>query len=80
MRKRATVRAVWDSDLDSLLKSLGLLDSLLAGGGRCAKCQRAVGLENLGALFFEGAQWHVTCDDTPCVRSATAAEAAPTNG
>ena len=80
MRKRATVKAVWDSDLQTLLRSLGILEGLLDGDFRCHICQRAIDLDNLGALFREGSNIRVTCDDTACIRAVTIAEVIPPGG
>jgi len=80
MRKRATVRAVWDSDLETLLNSLGILDRLLAGDFRCAICDQPVELENLGALVSSEGALRVTCDSTACIRAATAPEVVPSDG
>jgi len=80
MRKRATVRAVWDSDLQELLKSLGLFESLSARQLQCARCQREIDLANLGALFSDGHDLRVTCDDATCVRAATAQEVTSAGG
>ncbi len=76
MRKRTSVRAVWDKDVTSLLKSLGVLDSLVAGEFQCAVCSKSVDLENLGAIFSKDGAVKVTCDTISCVRIVTSAEVA----
>ena len=72
MRERATVRAVWDSDLAGLLSSLGLSDAVDEGTLHCEVCDRKVNLENLGTIFTYGNEIKVSCDRTSCVRSASA--------
>lgn len=74
MRKRLDVKAVWDSDLEVLLKNLGILEQLLLGEENCSVCGRTVDLENLGAIIPRGDQPAVTCDDASCVRVVTSPE------
>jgi hypothetical protein len=80
VRRRANVKAVWDSDLVGFLKSAGLLDTLAAGDLRCAVCQRQVDLDNFGALFPEGDDVRVACDDARCVRAVTVGRVAGAGG
>lgn len=80
MRKRASIKAVWDSDLVSLLQSAGILDRLLDGDVRCVVCHKEVDLDNLGALLSDGHEIMVSCDDTQCVREATTREVVPAGG
>lgn len=80
MRRRANVKAVWDSDLVRLLKSVGLFDTLAAGDLRCAICGRQVDLDNFGALFSDSDDVRAACDDLRCVRAVTVARVAGTDG
>ena len=74
MRKRIEVKAVWDSQLQSLLENLGILEPLLLGKLKCARCGRTVDLDNLGAIIPQKDEVIVVCDDTPCVHSVTRSE------
>ena len=80
MRGRATVQAVWDSDIVTLLKSLGVLDELVAGDLTCEVCGDPVDLDNLGSLSSQDDRIIVTCDKTGCVRAVTAKERADPSG
>lgn len=80
MRRRASVKAVWDSDLVTLLKSAGIFESLAGGGLHCAVCQRPVDLDNFGALFPDADDIRVACDDVRCVRAVTLRRVARTGG
>ncbi len=80
MRKVATVKAIYDSDLDQLLTNLGMLDKLIAGELRCAVCGCQVDLDNLGTIFPNGDELRVSCDNPRCVRIITSRGAAKLRG
>ena len=71
MRKRVKVNAVWDSDLESLLRSLDMFEPLLAGNVSCAVCERTVDLDNLGAIVPREDGALITCTDALCIREFT---------
>lgn len=71
MRKRFEMKAVYDQDLEQILTSLGILDKLIAGELSCAICGCQVELDNLGAIFLDGDETRVCCDDDRCVRKIT---------
>jgi len=71
MRKRIEVKAVYDQDLEQVLKNLGILDKLVAGELNCVVCGCEVDLDNLGAIFPEDNEVGVSCDNNRCVRIIT---------
>ncbi len=71
MRKVATVKAIYDSDLKQLLQNLGILDKLIAGELSCAVCGCLVDLDNLGTIFPLGNDVGVSCDSSRCIRVVT---------
>jgi hypothetical protein len=68
MRKRVELKAVYDQDLERMLANLGILDKLVAGELKCAVCECQVGLDNLGAIFPDGDEVGVACDNDRCIR------------
>lgn len=80
MRKRAEIKAVWDSDLEQLLASIGILDDVLAGKLSCAICGCQVDLDNLGTVFAQDTQVAVSCDNSRCVSLVSNKEAASVVG
>lgn len=74
MRKRAEVKAVWESELEPLLRSLSIWEPLLLGELTCAWCGRTVDLENLGAIIPQQDKVKVVCDHAPCISSLTWSE------
>lgn len=72
MRKNIGVKAVHDSDLEQLLKKLGIFDDLIAGKLNCIVCGRLVDLDNLGTIFPRDNEICVSCDNSRCVRIVTA--------
>jgi len=74
MRKSAITKAVYDSDLEQLLRSIGILDRVIGGEMSCAVCGCPVDLDNLGTIFSDGNDIRVSCDKTTCVRAVTSNE------
>lgn len=74
MRKRVRLKAVWDSDLQPLLKNLGVLEPLIAGEFPCAVCGRSVDIDNLGAVVLQGQTVKVTCVEASCIRGVSSGE------
>lgn len=72
MRKSIGVKAVHDSDLEQLLKKLGIFDDITAGKLNCAVCGCPVDLDNLGTIFPRDNEICVSCDSSRCVRTVTA--------
>jgi len=80
MRKRVELQAVWDSDLRTLLESVGIFEELLTGSLSCAVCGRSVDLDNLGAVIPTRDTARVVCDCARCIRSVTEQAATTTVG
>lgn len=80
MSKTIGVKAVHDSDLENLLKSLGMLDGFVAGKFKCAVCGCPVDLDNLGSIFPQDGEIGVSCDNSKCVRVVTIQEVKSVNG
>jgi len=80
MRKSATVKAIYESDLRRVLQSLGILDKLIGGEMNCAICGCPVVFDNLGTVFPEGNDVGVSCDNNRCVRAVTTGSGARPSG
>lgn len=80
MRKRLKIKAIWDSDLENMLRSMGLLESLLEGRLHCGVCGRAINLDNLAALFPYAGNIGVACDNNKCVQTVASWGKAPRDG
>jgi hypothetical protein len=74
MRKRLRLKAVWDSDLEGLLRNLGVLQSLVVGEFACAVCGCGVDIGNLGAIVLQGEEVKVTCVEASCIRGVSSGE------
>ncbi len=64
------VKAIHDSDLERVLKRLGLYEKLLRGELRCAICGRPLTLENLGGLYREDGEVKLVCNRIECLVEA----------
>lgn len=80
MRKRVEVKAIYDQHLEQVLANLGILDKLIAGELNCAVCSCQVDLDNLGAIFPDGDEVGVSCDNDRCIRTITTHRATALNG
>ena len=72
MRERLNLKAVWDSDLEELLRNIGALEPLVHGELACKVCGQSVDLDNLGAILPRNQGISVTCGTVECVRAVTA--------
>ena len=64
------VKAVLDDDIEELLKNLGLLEELKAGGLTCALCSNPISLENFGGVFKKNGEIRVFCSEPICFSRA----------
>jgi len=64
------VKAIYDSDLEKILKKLGLYERLLKGELKCAICGRPLTLENLGGLYRENGEVKLVCESIQCLVEA----------
>jgi hypothetical protein len=65
--KNHKLEAVFDSDLESILKDLGMLDKLNNGSLRCYYCKEVISLSNLQYIFPKKGQIVVSCNKPDCV-------------
>jgi hypothetical protein len=61
--------AVYDSDLDKLLKKFKLYDKIQHGKFSCHICRTIITRENLGIIANENDRIHVYCISTGCNRN-----------
>lgn len=66
------IRAVHQRNLDEVLASLGLLDSLAKGELVCDVCGCKVTRENIGTIFRKDRQLHVCCNKLDCLAATLA--------
>jgi len=64
------IKAIHDTDLERVLKKLGLYEKLVKGKLRCAICGRSLSLENLGGLYKEGGEVKLVCNRIGCLTEA----------
>lgn len=61
------IKAIHDSDLERVLKKLGLYEKLIKGELRCAVCGRSLTFENLGGLYRENGEVKLVCNRVECL-------------
>ncbi len=64
------VKAIHDTDLERVLRKLGLYERLVRGELRCAICDRPLTLENLGGLYRENGEVKLVCNNIKCLVEA----------
>ena len=64
------IKAVHDSDLEKVLRKLGLYERLTRGELRCSICNRTLTMENLGGLYKEGGEVKLVCNSIKCLVEA----------
>lgn len=67
------VKAIHDSDLEKVLRKLGLYERLTRGELHCSICNRTLTLENLGGLYKEGGEVKLVCNRIECLVKAAEA-------
>ena len=67
--KSQEVLAVYDSDLDNLLKKFNLYDNVVKGKFSCHNCKTIITRENLGIISNDNDRIHIYCISTSCNRN-----------
>lgn len=67
--KDDNLKAVYSSDLDSFLESLGMVEKFNAGETICRYCKCPIGKENLYAIVPVNGQTEFCCNRPECVLS-----------
>ncbi len=65
MRKKE-LRAIFEKDIDSFLKKLGLLKSLERGELFCAVCNKPINKKNFRFIFPENGEIKFCCSKIEC--------------
>jgi len=60
------ISAVYDKDLERVLKGLGLYEELIASRIKCVFCGRAITLSNLEFIFSRNKRIVISCDSNKC--------------
>lgn len=60
------IDAVLESDLEKLLKGLGIYDELVSGNLKCAICGEKVTQDNIMAIYPENGEIKLACDKPAC--------------
>lgn len=64
--KNNQMKAVHDDDLDSLLKSLNVFDSVCSGKYECLFCHKKITVDNIDAIVPYENSIQFTCDSPEC--------------
>jgi len=61
------IEAVFDKDLEKVLRGLNLYDKVMEGGINCYFCNRKITLGNLQFIFSKDGEIKVSCGEQDCV-------------
>lgn len=61
------IEAVYDEDLESVLRDLDLYEGVVGGSLRCNFCGKAVTIDNLQFIFSKNGEIGVSCDNPNCI-------------
>lgn len=67
-KEKKKINLVHDSNLEELLRSLGILDDFKNGKKRCKFCKRVVNFSNLHSLFKESGDIKLVCNSPECIK------------
>lgn len=65
--KRTHIKAVYDADLENLVKSLDLDIGIENGEYKCKYCGTIISLENLQAILKENSEIKFICSNFECL-------------
>jgi len=66
--EQETVKAVYDDDLEDVLRGLGVYGDFRQGKLRCAFCRDTITWANLHSLFPDSGAVKCTCSRPDCVK------------
>jgi len=69
MKSKQKIEAVYESDLEKVLKDLELYDDIVGAKIKCAYCNNPITLDNLLCVFVEKGKLKVSCSRVPCTNS-----------
>lgn len=64
--KNNQMKAVYDNDLEKLLKSLGVYEEVVAGKYNCLFCDNTITVENIDSIVPHEQSIRFTCDNPSC--------------
>jgi hypothetical protein len=65
--KKKRVNFVYDSDLQDLIKKLGMNEKIKSGQVKCLTCNESISFENLGAIVKVKGRIEFICQNPVCV-------------
>lgn len=65
--KSSRLKAVYEDDLESYLKSLGILESVKRGDLLCRFCGNVISFDNLEVIVPEDGEIKLICSNRNCV-------------
>ena len=72
MRRKIVLKAVHDTDLERVLRKIGVYSDVVEGRCRCFVCGKTISLENLGGFFKDvDGKIKFVCEDIRCLIVAT---------
>jgi hypothetical protein len=70
VNRSRTIAGFLDSELEGLLRSLGLWSEMEAGNLTCSACGDPVTKGSLGGMYFRDGKPHIICNKASCYLDA----------
>ena len=67
-KNKTKLKAVYDNDLELLLKNLEIFSKFKAGEIKCTFCKDVMTFENLHSLFPDSGAIKMTCSKPDCIK------------
>ncbi len=68
MKEKKSLNVVYDKDLETLLKNIGIFDDICEKKKKCKFCKTEITIENLHSLFPESDDIKIVCDNPTCIK------------
>lgn len=67
-KRKSEIKAVSNKEIESYLKSLGLLDSISSGKKRCSSCGDILDIDSVQAIIPKENEIKILCNKSSCVK------------
>ncbi len=68
-RQRLNVPAFLDSDIEKIVRELGLYEKISSGELLCSQCQKPVSIDNIQCFYMHEDKLQVCCNKIPCFKA-----------
>lgn len=67
LKANNAIKAVYEDDFQSFLKSIGVYDKVVSGSEKCKYCSQQITIDNIASVFPESGTIKFVCDEPSCI-------------